>query len=47
MMHLTQIGIEVHNDGGKLFYLAIIVFILSSIILYNQRKNIPIIGSKF
>ena len=46
MMHLTQIGIEVHNDGGKLFYLAITVFILASIILYNQRKNIPIIGAK-
>ena len=46
MMHLTQIGIEVHNDGGMLFYLALTVFLLASIILYNQRKNIPILGPK-
>ncbi len=46
MMHLTEIGIEVNEDGGTLFYLAIIVFILASITLYNQRKNIPFIGSK-
>jgi uncharacterized membrane protein YphA (DoxX/SURF4 family) len=46
LMHLTQIGIEVHNDGGKLFYLAIIVFLLASIILYDQRKNIPLLGPK-
>ena len=46
LMHLTQIGIEVHNDGGKLFYLAIIVFLLASIILFDQRKNIPLLGPK-
>lgn len=46
MMHLTQIGIEVHNDGGMLFYLALTVFLLASIILYDQRKNIPILGPK-
>ena len=46
MMHLTQIGIEVHNDGGTLFYLALTVFLLASIILYDQRKNIPLLGPK-
>ena len=44
MMHLTQLGIEVKDDGGVLFYTAIITFILSAIILYNQRKEIPFIG---
>ncbi len=47
MMHLTQLGIEINNDGGILFYMAVGVLILSFIILFNQRKNIPIIGSKF
>lgn len=47
MMHLTQLGIEVKGDGGVLFYTAVITFILSAIILFNQRKAIPVIGQKF
>ena len=46
IMHLTQLGIEVRGDGGTLFYTAVITFILSAIILYSQRKHIPIIGKK-
>ena len=46
MMHLTQLGIEVRGDGGVLFYTALITFILSAIILYSQRKEIPVIGKK-
>lgn len=46
MMHLTQIGIEINNDGGTLFYMALGVFLLSAFVLMNQRKNIPFIGSK-
>lgn len=40
-MHLTIIGIEVNNDGGILFITALVTFILSAIILYLHRKNIP------
>lgn len=40
-MHLTQLGIEVKNDGGVLFITALITFILSAIILLIYRKNIP------
>ncbi len=51
MMHLTQLGIEVpfegKPDGGALFITAVVVFILSAITLWLQRKNIPIIGKKF
>ena len=52
MMHLTILGIEVPNakgqpDGGILFMMAIVVFILSAITLWLQRKNIPILGKKF
>ena len=46
MMHLTQLGIEVQNDGGVLFITAIVTFILSGIILYIYRKDIPYIGKK-
>jgi len=47
MMHVTKLGIEINNDGGNLFYIAIVTFILSGIILFDQRKRLPIIGSKF
>ncbi|QHI34778.1 hypothetical protein IMCC3317_01220 [Kordia antarctica] len=50
MMHLTVLGIEVpfkgELDGGTLFITAVVVFILSAITLWLQRKNIPIIGKK-
>lgn len=50
MMHLTQLGIEVpfegKLDGGALFITAIVVFVLSAITLWLQRKSIPIIGSR-
>ncbi|SNR30546.1 DoxX family protein [Lutibacter flavus] len=46
LMHLTQLGIEINNDGGKLFYMAFIVLILSILILWKQRKKIPLIGYK-
>jgi len=44
MMHLTQLGIEVNRDSGQLFYMALVVFILSAIVLYYYRRDIPIIG---
>jgi len=40
-MHLTQLGIEIKNDGGLLFGTAVLTFILSSIILYLHKKDIP------
>lgn len=46
MMHLTQLGIEIKNDGGTLFYTAVFTFILSAILLYINRKEVPYIGNK-
>ena len=46
VMHLTQLGVEVNRDGGVLFFTAIITFLLSVIILYYFRKDIPIVGKK-
>lgn len=44
--HLTKIGIEVNGDGGTLFFMAILLFILSSVTLWLHKKEIPIIGQK-
>lgn len=41
IMHLTQLGIEVKHDGGLLFATAILTFILSAIILYVYKKDMP------
>lgn len=41
MMHLTQLGIEVKGDRGVLFYTAVITFVLSAIILFIHKKDIP------
>ncbi|WP_055446519.1 DoxX family membrane protein [Lacinutrix mariniflava] len=40
-MHLTKLGIDVNGDGGVLFFTALVTFILSSIVLYFYRKEIP------
>ena len=45
-MHLTKLGIEINSDGGLLFYIALIILILSVIVLFKTRKSIPIIGRK-
>lgn len=41
IMHLTLLGIEVNNDEGLLFYTAIITFLLSLVIAFIFKKDIP------
>ncbi len=43
-MHLTNLGIEINGDGGTVFYMAVVVFILSLVVLWINRKNIPFVG---
>jgi uncharacterized membrane protein YphA (DoxX/SURF4 family) len=45
-MHITKIGIEVKNDGGILFFTACTIFILSLIILFIYKKDIPFFSKK-
>ena len=47
MMHLTQLGIEVNGDSGVLFYTAVFVFLVSGVLLWNYKMDIPVIGKKF
>ena len=44
--HLTFLGIEVQGDKGLLFFLAIVVFVTSSITLYLHRMQIPVLGER-
>ncbi|GAA4971257.1 DoxX family membrane protein [Algibacter aquimarinus] len=45
-MHLTMLGIEVNEDGGVLFYTAVLTFTLSAILLYLYKKDIPFINKQ-
>ena len=42
LMHLTILGIEVNNDNGLLFFMAVLIFILSPLITWYERKKILI-----
>lgn len=44
--HLTELGIEVQGDGGYLFFLALVVFVFSAAVLWMERRQIPVVGSK-
>ena len=46
MIHLTKIGIVVNEDGGILFITACIIFLLSAIILFIYRRDIPFLSIK-
>ena len=39
-MHLTILGIAVQNDGGYLFFLAVAVFVCSTLILLINKEKI-------
>jgi putative oxidoreductase len=43
--HLFILGIDVNGDHGKLFFLALIVFFGCLIILWKERKSLPIVGA--
>ena len=45
-MHLTKLGIEVNNDGGVLFITAIVTFLISGVVLYLYKKDIPFLKLK-
>ena len=44
IMHLTNLGIEINNDNGILFITAVATFLLSALILYWYKKDIPVLG---
>ena len=46
MGHITKLGIEHNGDGGALFSAAVLVLISGAILLFINRKDIPVIGNK-
>ena len=44
--HLTVLGIVVVNDGGLLFFLALITVACCSVVLFFNRRSIPLIGAQ-
>ena len=43
--HLTVLGIVVMNDGGLLFGLSLAVAACSAVLLFLQRRRVPILGA--
>lgn len=39
--HLTILGIEVQNDGGTLFILALVTFLCCALLIFTNRSKIP------
>lgn len=46
LSHLVFLGIEVRNDRGLLFALALVVFFACLGVLFIHRYEIPIVGEK-
>ena len=44
LSHLTVLGIVVKDDGGLLFALAVVVLLCSLVVLFLQRRQIPIVS---
>ena len=47
LSHLTILGIEIKDDGGLLFGLALIVFVASGAIVFLRRADLPVVGRYF
>lgn len=44
--HLTVLGIVVMNDGGLLFFLALITVACCAVVLFMERRSIPVVGAR-
>lgn len=44
--HLTVLGIVVMNDGGLLFFLALITVACCAVVLVLERRSIPLLGAR-
>jgi putative oxidoreductase len=44
--HLTVLGIVVMDDGGLLFLLALVTVFCCAIVLFLERRSIPLVGAR-
>lgn len=47
MSHLTKLGIEVGDDGGAMFMMAVITLASGAITTWLHRAELPIVGARF
>lgn len=45
--HISVLGIEVQNDGGRLVMMLAIVVVSTLAIMYFHRRKLPLIGKTF
>jgi hypothetical protein len=46
LSHLTVLGIVVMNDGGLLFILALITVACCAVVLFLERRSLPLVGAR-
>jgi hypothetical protein len=46
LAHLFVLGLEVKDDGGLLFVLAVVVFACGAVVAYVRRVELPLVGCK-
>ena len=47
MSHLTLLGIEVSDDGGTMFGMAVVGFASGAVITWMRRRELPVVGRVF
>ena len=47
MSHLTKLGIEVGEDGGAMFIMAVVTLAASAVTTWLHRCDLPIVGARF
>lgn len=47
LSHFTVIGVNFNEDGGTLFFLAVVVFLCTATVAWIKRSELPIIGKYF
>jgi Ca2+/Na+ antiporter len=47
MSHLTKLGIEVGEDGGAMFVMAVVTLAAGAVTAWLHRSELPIVGGRF
>lgn len=47
MSHLAIVGVEVNDDGGALFIMALVTLATGAITTWLHRAELPIVGARF
>ena len=42
--HVTELGLVVNNDGGRLISMLVVVLLCAGYVLVSRRKELPLVG---